>query len=146
MLWACMDQKTCPHRFSRSVNKTMLKKWDVLHPFWIRPPVTHPRNAYECYERFVAGTWFVWCSTMLFYTQMMHRHSLACILSPTRCSKRRSLLCEVHVVMWMYSKLILTHGGSVEWLTIDYRGHGMHLTLNEMVPQPRNTIAAMTWE
>ena len=146
MLWGRMIQKTCPHRFSRSVNKTVLKEWDVLYRFRIRPPVIHPRHAYECYQRFGAGTSLVWCSTMLVYTQMVHCHSLACILSPTRCSRQRSPLREVHVVTWRYLKPILTHGGSVTCLTVDYRGHGMHLMPNHMVPQFPNAVAAMAWE
>jgi hypothetical protein len=126
MLWGRMVQKTCPHRFSRSANMTVSKKWDVLYQFRIWPPVICARCAYECHERFGAGTWLVWCSKMLGYTQMVHYHSLACILSPTRCLKRQSPLCEVHVVMQRYPKLILTHGSSVKCLTIDYRGHVMH--------------------
>jgi hypothetical protein len=48
--------------------------------------------------------------------------------------------------MQRYPELILTDGSSVKWLTIDYRGHVMHLTPNQIVPQFPNVIEATAWE
>jgi len=52
----------------------------------------------------------------------------------------------VHVVMQRYPKLISTDGSSVKRLTIDYRGHVMHLTPNQIVPQFPNVIEATAQE